>query len=118
MPEHAFYHFLFSGDKPWMSLVATRTHKYVRYYRSSSSTVFDTELYDTDNDPWESSSVADDPSYATLASELDSALEEHLAAMMEPLFPVDRNQITWEPAEAIDLRLDSDTNPRWPQTPS
>ena len=103
VPEQAFSHYLFSGTKPWMSLVATASFKYVRYYRSVSDLVFDTELYDTDADPYETTSLADDPAYAELVAGLDAELEAHLTAMKAPLFPVDKNQITSYPSERFEL---------------
>ena len=101
--DHAYSHWLFSGTKPWMSLVATSSFKYVRYYRSATDDVLDVELYDTDADPWETTCLADDVDYAGVLAELDWELEAQLAAMKDPLYAVDKNQITSYPSERAEL---------------
>jgi len=101
--DYAFSHYLMSGTKPWMSLVVTPTHKYVRYYRSVGDLVFDSELYDTDADPWETNSLADDAASSERIAELNEQLELHLAEMKDPLFPIDKDQITSYPSERAEL---------------
>jgi choline-sulfatase len=87
--QRAYSHLGFGHDKPWTSLVATERFKLTRT-SDDSGRVTCRELYDLDEDPGERTSLASDPDYEPLITELERGLEEHLEGMREPPFPLRR----------------------------